>query len=479
MPKPLLPDAFIDLQDGRLGLAPAVADGAHAKVGVSTLGAPGAVLTITSVDDVAAKLGRGPLAEACAKSARMGNLPVYAVPAQASVPGSVGAVTKTGGGTSDLAVAGNPRDDLEVVVRVTRPAANLAANTAAVAVSLDGGDTWGQETAVPVSGVLNALQAETGLTLTFSAGSFVEGATHAFAATGPAMNAGDMQAAVGAALSSPYGFEGVHLVGVASGAVAVAFFALIDGAASAFRYLFGVAEARTPAPGETIDAWKAALQTEFAALSSKRAVVVSAFGEVVSQLTGRQERRNLAANAVAWALLGSVSQSVGEVARGGVGGGIVSLGHDEYKSPGLDAAGFLTLRTITDLKGFYVTQGRTFAGPTSDLQYLENLRTVNKMSRLARLAALRFAQARVRVTEDGLLDPRDLEVIQSYIRNPLEAMVAEGDLSAVQVLIDPAQNVLSTRTIVVDVNGVPVGVAAWVGVRLGFLNPRLRVPAAA
>jgi hypothetical protein len=479
MPKGPLPDAFIDLLDGRLGTLPPSLDGIHAKVGVSSLGATNSVVTITSLDDVTAKLGTGPLAEKCAATLQMGLRPIYAVPAGVGTAGSNSTVTVTRAstpGTANLTVSGTPRDDYDVIVRITRAAANLAANLAAFQFSLDGGDNWSLETSVPVGGAYNVLAAETGLTLTFVDGTFVVDETFAFRSTGPVMSAGTMGTAVDAVIGSIYGFEAIHVVGSCPAAVAVAFDAKLVAARNAFKYLCGIVETRMPTAAETVDQWKTAIATDYVNFSSKFVSVVAAWGEVVSQLTGRQNRANLGAQFVGWSLQGDVSASPGEVIRGGVPQ-IVSLGHNEYLSPGLDAARFVTFRTYDGINGFYITNWMSAAGVLSDFQFGERGRTINKVCRLERLAALRFVHSKVRVTRDGKLDPRDLGPIQAYLENPLNEMQARNEISNFTVTINPDQNILSTSTIFVDIAVVPVGIARWIGMTIGFANPRLQVAA--
>ena len=62
-------------------------------------------------------------------------------------------------------------------------------------------------------------------------------------------------------------------------------------------------------------------------------------------------------------------------------------------------------------------------------------------------------------TAAGLLDPRDTQSLIAQFGTPLDQMVAEGDLSSYKVVIDPNQNILSTKIIYVDIDCVPVGIA--------------------
>ena len=69
-------------------------------------------------------------------------------------------------GTCTLAATGNPNDAYAVRLEILRAGATLASGAATYRLSLDGGDTWGPETAMPVGGVITP--SGTGLTLTFT-----------------------------------------------------------------------------------------------------------------------------------------------------------------------------------------------------------------------------------------------------------------------------------------------------------------------
>lgn len=84
-----------------------------------------------------------------------------------------GAVTHEGTGTAAMTTSGTPAAATSIRVEVMASAANLAAATASLAYSLDGGDTWSATVAVPLNGVV-ALGAS-GVTATFADGTFVDG----------------------------------------------------------------------------------------------------------------------------------------------------------------------------------------------------------------------------------------------------------------------------------------------------------------
>lgn len=478
----MLPEAIIDLQDNRLGSVPADINGAHVTVGVSSLGTPNTMYRCSTIDDVKTKLGVGPLAESVAKKVRAGIRPVFAMPMAVITPGAAGTVTKVGTGTGILVVSGGALDAYNVILEITRDGVNLAANTAAFRVSLDGGDTYSAETALPVSGVYTGLLAETGLTLTFTNGagptSFITGNTYSFDVSAPQASTTTLGAALDAVLATPgLDVEGIHVAAALTGAQAAVLAAKNDAARARYRFWWGVGETRVKTSVETYDTWATAVLADYSAVFNRYTSVIAGDAEVLSQLTARIERRNPASEMLTHALGGAVSQSPGEVARGPVPG-VLKLYHDEFNLESLSAR-FWTMRTFDQSGGLYITEGKTLAPANSDYSYFEAVRSINKVARAARSVAIRYVNSRFRVTAAGLLDPRDTQTLIAQFGTPLDQMVAEGDLSSYRVVVDPNQNILSTKLIFVDVDCVPVGIARTIRVRIGYLNPRLASQAVA
>jgi hypothetical protein len=209
----LLPKISQIIQDGSLGIVPPSPANVVAKLGVCSSGASNTVQQFSgpSVKVIKDALGTGPLAEAAAHSLEIAGGPVMTVPVNASVPGAAGAVTHIGTGTSALAVSGAPKDSYEVEVRVTRKATGLAAAAAAFVFSVDGGDTFSPEIAVPVSGVY-ALP-NTGLTITFADGTFVKDDDYSFDCAAPSYTTTDLATTIDALLADPRKFGCLHVVG--------------------------------------------------------------------------------------------------------------------------------------------------------------------------------------------------------------------------------------------------------------------------
>ncbi|UZX16558.1 DUF2586 domain-containing protein [Thermus sp. PS18] len=475
--KPSLPDVYVTLKDGGLGVAPVPTENIHAKIGVSSQGPVNELVPVTNYDDLKSTFGTGPLVEAAAVALALAGGPVYLVRANASVAGSVSPVTaqRVGSSTGTVSVTGSPADAYQVIVEITRTG-SVAGNDSAFRYSLDGGDTWSAEKALTASYALE----DTGLTLNFTDGAgptyFQQGDRFTFTTTPPGMSLTDLTDALSALLGDPREWGFVHVVGAASATVFGAVAAKMAEAEANGRYVFAVLEARDIGDGETESQWMNALLTEYGSSTSTRVAVVAGHGELVSPLTGRVMRRSLA-----WPYTGRlsaipISEAPGRVATGPVPG-IVRLYHDEGRLPGLDAGGFTTFRTYSGLTGYYVALGRMKAPPGSDFDLVQNRRVMDQACRVAVGAARRFLQESVRVDDSGLIDERDAQRIEGYIRSQLEgALVAPGHASAVDVVLKRDSNILSTRSTTLTVRVRPLGYLHWLEVVVGFENPAL-IPA--
>lgn len=465
-----LPGVTINVQDGGLGVLPATGEGIHVKIGVASQGPVNEVLSFTDTRRARGVLGSGPLLEAIGVAFAQGAGLIYAVRVDANVAGSIGSVQKTGTGTGALTVSGSPLDAYEVVVRITRTGAR---GTAAFVYSLDGGDDWSEEIAVPSGG--NYSLPGTGLTLTFTNGttepSFAQGDVFRFTTTAPGYTLAKLNDALNVLFAqAQLQYQFIHIVGAATPTVAAAVDARMGEAAQAHRYIWAMLEAE--------DLPDSSLRTAWASFASVRVGVGAGYAEVASPITGRVHRRP-----ITWLWAGRraarpVQEDVGRVASGPLVG-VVKLHRDEYVTPGLDAARFTTARSYPAYAGVYLTQGRLMAPPGSDYE-LDQYRSVMDLAcTVAYRAGLRFVNEAIRVDPaTGGIAEIDAVRVEAYIggilRTALRGKVSEeAGQPAVRVQVDRGENILSSRKLPVRVGIIPLGYAKYVYVDIGFENPAL------
>lgn len=129
---------------------------------------------------------------------------------------------------------------------------------------------------------------------------------------------------------------------------------------------------------------------------------------------------------------------------------------------------YIFLRKIQGISGTFNSDSFTAIIATSDFATIENNRTMDKAVRNIRTNVLPNLNAPLFVNDDGTLSEDTISLFKNDAQRALVDMVADGELSAQSVSIDPSQNVLSTSKIVITVVLVPVGVARQIEFNIGF-----------
>lgn len=465
-----LPGVYPEIQDGGLGLVAPSGESQRVVVGVSSQGPLNQVLGFSDLSQVPQILGSGPLARAVADQLAYGGGQVYAVRAQGDIAGSI---TPDSGNPSSPAVtlSGSPLDAYEIVVQIIRGG---AVGTATFTYSLDGGDTVSLETTTASALTLPG----TGLSLNFAAGSYTAGAVYRFRTTAPKASVSTIQAAVREALGSNLLYEYIQVAQPTDAAIWAALDALALEAQNVFRYMWFLTE--TVPPGDDVDAWVNALLAEKANFSSKRVMVVAAWGEVVDTLTGRLEVQSLAARigarisrtkphvSPAWVQLGPLEGVVQLAPFVATPFGKQSRFNNAH-ALALDTAGFTTVYRLIGRDGWFLVDGRMAAPATSDYKIVQNRRVMDKATTQVRQALLDFVQWHV--------DPTDLKAslasLLARANTPLRLMQAAGEIARGRVVAPPGQDILASQTLRLQIRIVPLGYLREIVMDIGFENPFL------
>jgi hypothetical protein len=159
---------------------------------------------------------------------------------------------------------------------------------------------------------------------------------------------------------------------------------------------------------------------------------------------------------------------------------VVELVRDERVTPSLDAAGFTTLRTYVGVAGAFVTQLHMFVASTSDFFFGQGRRVLDVAQRITRAVYLPLLNGSLRTTPSGerrgLILAVDAQRQDNRARRALEdglVNITPSAASAVSATIDRTVNLLSTRTLEVEIAVVPNGYAREIEVRIGYRNPAL------
>jgi len=126
------------------------------------------------------------------------------------------------------------------------------------------------------------------------------------------------------------------------------------------------------------------------------------------------------------------------------------------------------LRKFTGYTGSYNNQPNTCALPTSDFRYIYNNRVIDKAERVIYASTIPALSSPITLNSDGTMSESSVAYFESLANMPLDVMIQNGEISAYSVTIDPAQNVLSTNTIIETVKLLPIGVADFIEINIGF-----------
>ncbi|WP_165064457.1 DUF2586 domain-containing protein [Desulfovibrio sp. ZJ200] len=184
-------DVFQYLIDGASGIVTGGVDGKALVAGVCSKGQVGKGYLIGKRTDLEAMLGVGPLVDRVRDMLATGGQEPFlvAVPVQGQPRGYISSLSHSGGG-APATLSGYPARNADVKVRVATAGA-LAAAT--IAISLDGGKTYGETVPCAEQNVIG----DTGVTLVFAADAELEsGAVYSFAVRcpiGPVYRTGDAE----------------------------------------------------------------------------------------------------------------------------------------------------------------------------------------------------------------------------------------------------------------------------------------------
>jgi len=134
----------------------------------------------------------------------------------------------------------------------------------------------------------------------------------------------------------------------------------------------------------------------------------------------------------------------------------------------LDAYGYVFLRKHVGKNGSYWNDSFTCTPLNGDYAYQENNETMYKAIRSCRVVLLDALSSPIKVNADGTLTADVIGYFKNLCKSALDPMMSNDEISAYDVIINPAQNVLSTSKLAVTIKIVPTGVARTIEVNIGF-----------
>jgi len=220
--------------------------------------------------------------------------------------------------------------------------------------------------------------------------------------------------------------------------------------------------------------------------------VIDTEGKVTNPATGTEVKATVVVDTVGYTNTAAVGVLLGAVSKAKVseniawiekfnltGEGFRSVGFIGGKEPetegalkSFDEAKYIFTRTHIGVSGVYFNDSHTCTAPTSDFTFIEANRTINKAARIARTALLPKVNSPVLVDPDtGTLPPSTVKGFESLCRAALERMLSNEEVSAIDVFVDPQQDILADSILKIQIEIVPLGTARRIVVDLGFKNP--------
>lgn len=161
----------------------------------------------------------------------------------------------------------------------------------------------------------------------------------------------------------------------------------------------------------------------------------------------------------------------GSLTAAGIGGQKVE-GLSKGQLEALDTAGYQFFRTHAGIPGYYFNSTATATSATSDYAYVENVETMNKAVRLVRAALLPYVDSPQKIDpKTGKLSPEVVKQFETIGRKGLEEMLRNDEVSAIDIYVDPNQNLLATSELVVKFEIIPTGSTSRITAKIGFKNP--------
>jgi hypothetical protein len=467
------PSSTLTILDGGLGITSAGANTSF-KVGVSSAGTAGSFYSYAGSDTalVVSQLGKGPLVDAIITHLLVSKgQPVIAYKQAPSTAGTSTAVTQVGTGPL-VTLSGAPYDQSESIIKITTGG---VIGTSQFKYSLDGGDTYSDIFATAATYLL-----PNGVTANFAAGTYVVDTTYSWTDTAPVMTSANVGAACDAIIASPYSGEFVHIVGQApdaSGALTVATLlsTKVISAHAARKYMFFIFEA--PA----VD--KAGIATSFASFDDKFVVGVGGFLEYTDEQTSRISKRSAARLFVPRVARNPLAimpsrdagdsdlESLSGVYKLVPDGAAASTGyHDEGRTPGLQAARFNSLTTITGRAGYFINSAITLANNSSDYQLLPYVRIVLAAARAWYTYSVTQFGRRIRKDPTtGFIRPAIADAMETKGAQAVRAALGDS-ISRVKVLVKRDTNLTTTPTVYATIRLVVDGYALAFDTELGLAD---------
>jgi hypothetical protein len=483
------PAVTITELDGALGNL--ATGGLLALIGVSSDGPLNMPATFARIADVQTNFGAGPLVEAAARAIDIYGQPVCVVRADTGTPATYSAVDVTGvTGTSVVTVDASvlPYDSYEVVVTIVT-GGTIAAAGIQLTYSLDGGITTSQPQALGTAAFF--LITDANIKVMFAAGTLVAGDTVKFSSFAGKPDTTTYGAAIDALGQSQVSWRVCSILGAVTPAAAATIDQKFVGLQAKHKPRYFCANTALPdfIAGQSEAAYLSSLATAFAGYATTFGTICAGAVQLPSSVSGNQYKSPV--NYAAAPLIASVDEDV-DVADINIGkipgaqlsdnnGNPIPGCHDESLYPGLDDARFLTLRTWVGVQGVYVNRPRVMSATGSDFYLVPHRLIMNIAEDALYQYLIRRLNQGVQVNKKTgyILESVALEIEAGATAAMVAVLLAKPKASDCSFKLSRFDNVLATKTLTGEARVLPFGYVEYIETTIGYVNPAMRVLAAA
>lgn len=467
-------DVIHTVTDGLMGFGNTIGTGVHIKIGASPVQSeePIIITSANRLEYMTKNLGLSPLRDAVMDSIENGASKIICIPVQPSAQGEIKALEpKITEHSGTVTIDGKPNNRFGIVVKIT---GRGTLNEASFKYSINGGYTYSEERTVPLSGEFEL--PDTGLKILFAVGDtqiYEVEDTYEWQTSAPSLTNEDLMKGVNRIRNIKQEAELVHIVGACSADTWAMLSAMQSELQTRYRKpLMFVLEAFEKDSKQSMDEYVTALKAARKNVKNYQIQVVAARALYVG-MDGLSRDTNAAG--IVCGLYGrtAVNKSIGETA-------VVSLSEDrvlKYLPEGidddyidaLDGMGYLTIRQYDGLEGYYINNARMMGPEGTDYRYAEDVRVLNKIIRETRKTALLQLQSDIDLEKPMT----DLKAKVQFIQAPLDRMVAEKEISSVEITIpeNAAETIVTDGTLQLSIRYVQRGVIRNIEIDVGKRNP--------
>ena len=455
---------------------------ALACVGVSSSGTVATPAGYGSKTALVADFGYGPLVEMGCRAIDQGIVALVCRTGQTTAATTtVPALAGTGTSVPTADSTNAPLDSFQVYIKIiaggTRGTTGITYKW-----SVDGGRTLSPTTALGTA-VIIALPADTGVVIALAAGTLVAGDIITCTTVAPCPNATEVGTALTALQTTTSDWK---VAGLAFPLSATLFdqvetnFAAMSVAGKPRAYVGGF---RIPTDGESESTYKAAFDTAFSAKATVYGSICAGAAQISSAYSGRAYRRGIAFHVAPETARRDEHVNIADVGLGpAVGVSLTDANgnnvyHDESINLGLDDSRACVLRTWPDgPQGVYVNTPQIMCAAGGDFSRMPYRRVMN-LARITCRLYLIFRlnhEIRVNATTGFILEEEALD-IEAGINARLKAVLGGAPkASGWSAAVRRNENILSTKTLSVDVRIIPLAYPETINETIGFTNPALK-----